>query len=264
MVHGSDNPLQAGKTIRVWAEERGPNIVLVSWARPDGDPAMDQTSVDAASDARAVAATIGVLQGVTSAASAEDGVLVELDPAIVSKARIAQAVRSALTQDGDLKTRANDLMKRVPAYATLARSLALDERVSPIPQAARQATAARGAPLGGLSSVPIPARLIPGLPWLMRLNMVVPVLRELGQWSREAPPEVVDEHLLRAGLARSTLDRDLATAQEALAFARDYASQTAGKVFTQASSLTAQATARAREWVRQRTPPPDEPTTPSA
>src|SRR3712207_7648061 len=56
-----------------------------------------------------------------------DGVLVGFDPELVTKPRLAAALRSALTQENDLKARANELMKRAPTYASLAKSLARSE-----------------------------------------------------------------------------------------------------------------------------------------
>lgn len=232
---------------RVWAEERGQGKALLTWTR-DG---ASSGNADATSDASAVAATIGVLHGVSSATVADDGVLVDFDPDIVERQQLAVAVRKALSLDADLKTRANEVMKRIPAYMGLAKSLALDERVSPVPEAAREAAASRGTPLRAAGILPVAGRFIPGFPVIARLHTLVPVLRTLTSWSREASPEVVAEHLDRAGLTREQLDRDLATSQEVLAFARDYATEAAGKAVTAASTAAIQARAKAREWARQ-------------
>lgn len=231
---------------RVWAEEREAGRALLTWQRADTD-----APIDAASDARAVAATVGVIVGVSSSTVAGDGVLVDYDPDLVSRPQLANAVRAALSLDADLRTRGNDLMKRVPAYLGLAKSLALDERVSPVPEAARQAAASRGTSLRGAGALPIAGRFIPGFPLVARLHTLVPVLRALGSWSREASPEVVNEHLGRAGLSRELLDRDLATSQEAIAFARDYAADAAGKAISAASEAANQARDKTREWARQ-------------
>lgn len=221
--------------------------MLLTWQR--ADPTL--ADADQASDARAVAATVGVMEGVSSATVTDGGVLVAFDPETVSRPQLANAVRTALSLDADLRTRGNDLMKRVPAYLGLAKSLALDERVSPVPEAARQAAASRGPSLRAAGALPVAGRFIPGFPLIARLHTLVPILRALGSWSREASPEVVQEHLERAGLTRELLDRDLATAQEAVAFARDYATETAGKALTAATVAATQARDKAREWAKQ-------------
>lgn len=245
-MHDQPAGTEPSQRSRVWAEERGTGRALLTWQRADTD-----ASVDAASDARAVAATIGVIVGVSSATVADGGVLVNYDPEVVIRPQLANAVRAVLSLDADLRTRGNELMKRVPAYLGLAKSLALDERVSPVPEAARQAAASRGTSLRGAGALPIAGRFIPGFPLVARLHTLVPVLRALGSWSREASPEVVNEHLERAGLSRELLDRDLATSQEAVAFARDYAAEAAGKAISAASAAANQARDKTRKWARQ-------------
>ncbi|MEX1157746.1 MAG: hypothetical protein WEC79_02315 [Thermomicrobiales bacterium] len=222
----------------------------MTWQRilPAGEAAT--MSPDDAADARAVAATLGVMQGVASTSVTDDGVLVIYDADVVSRPQLASAVRAALNLDEDLRTRGNALMKRVPAYLGLARSLALDERVSPVPEAARQAAASRGTSLRAAGALPVAARFIPGFPLIARLHTLVPVLRSLASWSREASPEAVNEHLERSGLTRELLDRDLATSQEAVAFARDYATDAAGKAVSAASAAATQARDKTREWAR--------------
>lgn len=238
----SPNPAQG---IRVWAQEKAHGRVIVTWEWVD--PVDENRDVDADAEARAVAATIGVLRGVSSATPAEDGVLIEYDPEVVARQEIATALRSALTQEADLRTRANALLKRAPAYANLARAMAMDERVSPVPAAARQAAASRGNPLRST-----PLRMIPGFPLISQLPTILPVLRSLSTWSRDAPPEVVDAHLNAAGLTRAQIDRDLATAHETAAFARAYATEKATMIATKATSAAVQARDAAQEWVRQR------------
>ena len=232
---------------RVWAEERDDGQVLLTWQRAEAT----SDDADTAADARAVAATVGVLTGVSSATVADDGVLVTFDPDTVNRQQLASSVRSALNLDADLKTRGNELMKRVPAYVGLAKALALDERVSPVPEAARQAALSRGTPMRAAGALPVAARFIPGFPLIAKLQTLVPVLRALGSWSREASPEVVDEHLLHAGLTREQLDRDLATSQEAVIFARDYATEAAGKAVSAATTAARQARQKTRDWARQ-------------
>ena len=232
---------------RVWAELRGDGQALLTWQRADPVP----HGSDEASEARAVSATVGVMEGVESTSVTSGGVLVSFDPAIVSRQQLANAVRAALSLDADLRTRGNEMMKRVPAYLSLAKALALDERVSPVPEAARQAAASRGTPMRSAGALPIAGRFIPGLTLITRLQTLAPVLRALRSWSREASPEVVSEHLGQAGLSRELLDRDLATAQEAVAFARDYAGEAAGRAATAATTAAIQARDKAREWAKQ-------------
>jgi hypothetical protein len=246
-MHDQPEQSERNHRSRVWAEVREDGHALLTWKRADPVP----EGTDPASDARAVAATIGVMVGVSSATTAEGGVIVSYDPDKVSRQQLAGAVRAALSLDADLKTRGNEMMKRVPAYLGLAKSLALDERVSPVPEAARQAAAARGTSVRAAGALPMASRFIPGLPLITRMQTLVPVLRALGSWSREASPEAVNEQLDKAGLTRDQLDRDLATAQEAVAFARDYATEAAGKAATAATAAMIQARDRARELARQ-------------
>jgi|GEM_PF-1999040 len=245
----AEQPERSERTLRsrVWAETRGEGEVLLTWQRAEPVP----EDANKAADARAVAATVGVLAGVTSATAAEGGVVVTFDPAVVSRPQLANAVRAALNLDTDLRTRGNELMKRTPAYLGLAKSLALDERVSPVPEAARQAAATRSTSLRTAGALPVAGRFIPGFPLIARLHTLVPVLKALGSWSREESPEAVEEHLQRAGLTREQLDRDLATAQEAVAFARDYAAERVGKAAATATTAALQARAKAREWAKQ-------------
>lgn len=226
--------------IRVWAEERGEQTLLLTWEWP----AELAEGRERAADARAVAATLGVRPGVKSASASPPGVLVTYDPERATKPEMAAAVRAALTQEDDLKARSNALLRRAPTYARLAKSLALDERVSPVPSAARGAAEARR------QSTPL--RMVPGFSLISQLPTLIPVLRSLSTWSREAPPGVVEEHLSAHELTRDLLDRDLATAHEMLAFARAYTSETASKAARKATSLATQATGAAHTWLQKR------------
>lgn len=232
--------------VRVWAESQADGSVLLTWELPAAG-----AERDAATDARAVAATVGVLEGVTSAVPHEGGVLVIFDPEAIDRQRIAGAVRDALSLEDDLRARVSALVKRVPAYAGLARSLALDDRVSPLPEVGRQAATRRATPTVP-AGVPTSAlRYVPGFRLLSQVQTVLPVLRALSSWSRTAPPGVVQEHLSAVGMSREQLDADLATANEALAFARAYASEKASVAARKASVVSAQARERGREWLRQ-------------
>lgn len=229
--------------VRVWAEERGEgeHTVLLTWQWPDDDAAAAR---DFAADARAAAATIGVRPGVLSSEATAGGVLAEYDPALTTRADLAAALRAALALESDLKTRGNELLKRAPAYARLAKALALDERVSPAPQAMREAAEARRQTTA--------LRMVPGFSLLSQLPTIIPVLRSLSSWSRTAPPGVVEEHLGAHDLSRAILDRDLATAHEMLAFARAYTTETAAKAARKATSLAAQATGAAHQWLQKK------------
>lgn len=231
-------------TIRVWAEEQDDDTLVLSWA---WDPApVAPRNHDA--DSRTVAATVSVLPGVSAAEATADGVRVVWDVEQSSKQELAAAVRGALSQTDDLRTRANALVRRIPTYLSLARALALDERVSPMPEVARQATS-RGA------TTATPLRFIPGFPLVSKVIGILPVLGTLSSWSREASPEVVAEHLGAVGLTREQIDGDLATARESLDFARRYASDKAGLAATRAASALARARTATREWVNQKTTP---------
>jgi hypothetical protein len=88
--------------------------------------------------------------------------------------------------------------------------------------------------------------MIPGFRLVSQIQLLIPVLRTLSSWSRTASPEVVHEHLSKVGLSREILDGDLATANEAMAFARAFASEKASVAAAKAGILAGQA----RDWVR--------------
>lgn len=231
-------------SIRVWAQEESNGSLLLSWA---WEPELEDAR-DIAADARSVAAMVSVLPGVSSTEAVQDGVRVVWDPSQTTKQNIAAAVRDALSQPDDLRTRANGLVRRIPAYLSLAHALALDERVSPVPEAARQ-VASRG------PATATPLRFVPGFPMVSKVAGILPVLGTLSSWSREASPEVVAEHLGTTGLTHEQIDRDLATARESLDFARRYASDKASMAATRAASALARARSVTREWVNQKTGP---------
>ena len=147
--------------VRVWAEERKGDTLLLTWEWPEGTDA----GRDRAADARAAAATIGVRPGVLAAEVSPRWRRSDLSTRVISKAELAAALRAALALESDLKTRANELFKRAPAYARLAKSLALDERVSPVPQAARGAAEARR------NSMPL--RMVPGFSLVSQLPTLI-------------------------------------------------------------------------------------------
>jgi len=233
-VETHPEPAIAVDDIRVWAEDQGSGVLLLTWAWVT-ESTMQR---DLAADCRTVAATLGTVEGVSTAEPANDGVLVTFDSEVTSKREIARGVRAALSLNEDLKARASALLKRAPTYASLAKSLALDERVSPMRDVARTAGARRrsGPPIG----------MIPGFRLFSQIQLLIPVLRTLSSWSRTASPEVVREHLSLVGLSRETLDADVATANEAMAFAKAFAAEKASAAASKATVLASQA----RDWVR--------------
>lgn len=225
--------------VRVWAEERAAGLLHLTWEVPE-----DAGERDSAANRRAVAAALHVRQRVESAKPDEDGVLVRFDPEALEKAEIAAFVRAALDLEGDLKSRSNELVRRVPTYLNLAQRLARDERVSPLPDAARNMRYQRGMPRAAL-----PLSMIPGFRLVSRLHMVLPALQSLASWSREAPPEVVEHHLSSAGLSREQLDLDHATAQEMMFYARDVSAEKAVQIGRKAGELTSQASILGKQWM---------------
>jgi hypothetical protein len=225
--------------LRVWAEEREPGLIHLTWQWPDGTEGRDD-----AADRRAVAAAFHVRQRIELGKPEGAGVLVRYDPEQIDKAEIAEILRSTLSIDVDLKTRSNEMLKRVPTYLNLAQRLALDDRISPLPDAARNmAQRPAGIPRAGL-----PLHMIPGFRMISRLHTILPVLQGLASWSRDAPPEVVENHLASAGLTREQLDLDHATAQEMMLFAREFSGEKAGQVGRKAGELTSQASVIGKQW----------------
>lgn len=225
-------------SLRVWSEEREPGLVHLTWQWPD-----DAGERDFAADRRAVASAIGVRQRVKSAIPEGNGVLVRFDPEEMEKKELAEVLRATLAIEADLKTRSNEMVRRVPTYLNLAQRLALDERVSPLPDAARSMTHRRG-----MSRAALPFQMVPGFRLITRLHTILPVLQSLASWSRDAPPEVVESHLSSAGLSREQLDLDHATADEMMLFAREFSGEKASQVGRKAGELTSQASVIGREW----------------
>ncbi|HUG13894.1 MAG TPA: hypothetical protein VMM78_02655 [Thermomicrobiales bacterium] len=223
--------------VRVWAEEREGNVILLTWGWPDE---LDSTR-DREEDARTIAATVGVLAGVSSASPDEDGIAVIYDPDAISRQEIAGALRSALALEDDLKQRSNEMLRRLPKYASLAASIALDDRMSPAPEFARQTALRRSAG---------PMRVIPGFPLLAQIHAIIPMMRALSAWSRTSSPEDVELHFRKAGLSREQLDRDLATAHEAVAYARALAASTTARVAARATEAAGQARSFTRDWLQ--------------
>ena len=204
--------------IRVWAEELEAGLVRLSWEVPPEAGARDEPA-----DRRVVAAWLVVHPNVEAVRLEPTGVVVRYDAAQLTRAELAAIVRRALCLRGDLRTRATDLMKRSTVYANLARSAAMDQRVSPVPGVARQAAQQRATP------ATTAMRFIPGFALINRMQMLLPVVQGLSAWSYQAPPDVVDEHLSRVGLTREQLTVDYATAQEGKLYLREAAGSQANK-----------------------------------
>lgn len=226
--------------MRAWAEEREPGVIYLSWEWPEGSGERDP-----AADRRTVAAALAVRQRVKSAKTSGEGVIVHYNAEEMEKSEIAAILRSALAVEDNLKTRSNDMLRRVPAYLNLAQRLARDERISPLPGAAREMAYRRGSP-----ATAMPLQMVPGFRLISRLHTILPVLQSLASWSRSAPPDVVEHHLGSAGLSREQLELDHATAHEMMLFAREYSSEKAGEIGRKAGELTSQATTIGREWIR--------------
>lgn len=226
--------------VRAWAEEHEPGVILLTWEWPE-----DAGDRDRAADRRSVASALAVRQRIKSAKPSGDGVLVRYDAEGMDKAEIADILRGTLAVEDDLRARGNEMLKRIPTYLNLAQRLARDERISPLPDAARGMAQRRGTPTG-----PAALQMIPAFRLLSRVYTILPVLQSLASWSRSAPPDVVENHLSSAGLSREQLDRDHATSHEMVLFAREYSSEKAGDIGRRAGELTSQATSKGREWVR--------------
>jgi hypothetical protein len=147
-----------------------------------------------------------------------------------------------------LRERADELIRRSPAYGNLARKLAMDKRISPLPDAAKQALAGRGrGGATGFAGRRAAMRFVPGAALITRVQTIIPVLQELSTWSREADPEIVEEHLASAGLTREQLQRDTITAYEIRFYAQDFASVASAQLAQRARIGARQAVSSGRE-----------------
>lgn len=225
--------------IRVWSEEYDPGQLYLTWAFPD-----DAGPRDAANDRRAVAAALHIHPHVKVAKPDGDGVRVQYNPELMEKSEVAAILRTALSNETPFKDRASEVLKRTPTYLNLAQKLALDSRISPLPEAAQSMTRrpATGLP-GGL-----PLQMIPGFRMIGRIQALLPALQSLASWSRDAPPDVVEGHLASAGLSREQLEQDHATAQEMMFYARDFSGEKASQAKDVAGELASQASVIGRQW----------------
>lgn len=230
--------------IRVWAEDLTATELRITWfdreSEEENQPSFER---------RRVAGWIAVQPGVRSVRLDPEGVLVRYDPERLDRGRIGDHVRSAVNDTTPLRERADLLLKRAPTYGNLARKLALDDRISPIPGAAKQAASARAAGgMGGNMAMRTAMRFVPGAALIGRIHTLVPLLMELSRWSREADPEIVDQHLGSVGLDRETLKADTITAHEIRLYARDSASETTAELGEMASAKARQALSKGREF----------------
>jgi hypothetical protein len=90
-------------------------------------------------------------------------------------------------------------------------------------------------------------RFVPGAALITRVQTIIPVLQELSTWSREADPEIVEEHLASAGLTREQLQRDTITAYEIRFYAQDFASVASAQLAQRARIGARQAVSSGRE-----------------
>ncbi|CAN5509165.1 hypothetical protein BH23CHL2_BH23CHL2_17740 [soil metagenome] len=231
--------------IRVWAEDLSATDLRITWFDREAEE-----EIQPSLERRRVAGWLAVQPGVRSARLDPEGVLVRYDPERLDRGRIAEHVRSAVNDTTPLRERADLLLKRAPTYGNLARKLALDDRISPIPGAAKQAAGARAAGgMGGNVAMRTAMRFVPGAALITRIHTLVPMLMELSQWSREADPEIVDQHLGSVGLDRETLKADTITAHEIRLYARDSASETTAELGEMASAKARQAISKGREFL---------------
>ncbi len=230
---------------RVWAEDLTATEMRITWEMPGSDDGGEDRH-----QRRRVAAWLTVVPGVSSASIDDDSVRVRYAPDTLDSGTLGDEVRGAVHDDTPLRQRSDELLKRAPTYGNLARKLALDDRISPLPGAAKQAVAARAKGGGGRgTAVRTAARFIPGATLITRIQMLVPMLTELSTWSREADPEIVEQHLASVKLDRDTLRRDTITAHEIRYYARDSAVETASALGAKASAGARQAISAGREMI---------------
>ncbi len=232
ILRASGEPLEIDVGIRVWAEHLDEDRMRITWTQEAGS----EPDTNEISQRRRVAAWIGVLPAVISSTPDPDGVLVRYDPLNLNRSMVRDIVIKSISDNDSLRSRTDDLMRRSPTYANLARKLALDSRTSPIPSAAKQAASSSGTQgFAGSKMRSTALRFIPGATTVTRIHMMLPMLRELSSWSRNTDPAVVDEHLRAVGLSRGQLQRDTVTATEIQFYARDYAGETTKQIADRAS-----------------------------
>lgn len=231
--------------IRVWAEDLTASQMRITWFDRDASITAPEPS-----ERRKVAAWLAVKEGVRSTKTDPDGVVVRYDPELLDRGTVGDTVRSAIRSNSTLRERSDVLLKRAPTYGNLARKLAMDDRISPLPGAARQAAHSRMAGgTGRNAAVSTAARFIPGAALISRIHTLVPLLTELSQWSRESDPEIVEEHLSSVGLDHDMLRSDTITAHEIRLFAQESASEKTAELGVKASEGARHAISAGREFL---------------
>ena len=231
--------------IRVWAEDLTASRMRITWFDREAGVEAPESP-----ERRKVAAWLAVQDGVSSARPDPEGVVVRYDPERLDRGAVGDTVRSAVRSTSPLRARSDQLLKRAPTYGNLARKLAMDDRISPLPGAARQAAHSRMAGGAGRgAAVSTAARFIPGAALISRIHTLVPMLTELSQWSRESDPEIVEEHLSAVGLDRDTLRSDTITAYEIRLFAQESASEKTAELGVKASEGARQAISAGRDFL---------------
>lgn len=232
--------------IRVWAEDLTATRMRITWF--DRDAGVEAPEPP---ERRKVAAWLMVQDGVQSARPDPEGVVVRYDPERLDRGAVGDTVRSAVRSTSPLRERSDQLLKRAPTYGNLARKLAMDDRISPLPGAARQAAHSRMAGGGRNAAMSTAARFIPGAALISRIHTLAPMLTELSQWSRESDPEIVEEHLSSVGLDRDTLRSDTITAHEIRMFAQESASEKTAELGVKASEGARNAISAGRGFLSQ-------------
>lgn len=232
--------------IRVWAEDLTASRMRITWF--DRDSGVEAPEPP---ERRKVAAWLIVQDGVRAARPDPEGVVVRYDPERLDRGAVRDTVRSAVRSTSPLRERSDQLLKRAPSYGNLARKLAMDDRISPLPGAARQAAHSRMAGGGRSTAMSTAARFIPGAALISRIHTLAPMLTELSQWSRESDPEIVEEHLGSVGLDRDTLRSDTITAHEIRMFAQESASEKTAELGVKASEGARHAISAGRDFLSQ-------------
>ena len=229
---------------RVWAEDLASNRLRITWEQAD----FDQLENGERDETRRTAAWLAAMPGVRSATVSEHGVLVVYDPGVFEREEAGSTVRSALADQTPIRERADDLLRRAPTYGNLARKLALDDRISPLPGAAKQAVVARGT--GGRNvAVRTAMRFVPGAALISRVQTLLPMLSELSEWSRETDPAIVEGHLSDVGLSREIIAYDTVTAHEIRLYARHLAADRSSEVAERAAIGAKQAIDAGRKLI---------------
>lgn len=136
------------------------------------------------------------------------------------------------------------LIKRLPTYARISTALARDPR---IPGAAKAMLIAGGAYLVS------PIDLVPGfIPVAGQLDDLYVVLLGLRGAIRLSPPDVIDEHFARVGLAVAIVDEDLTAIRTLVRRGLKWSFDNGGKAFARMSRQATTLARRARQGRQER------------